>query len=600
MQFPSIYRTILRQPLERRGPALCLAARLSSLHLVIRGTRLQRAAFGPSRVDRCERVGRAALCPLSGGSTSAFVWDLLRCMKTQTPVRFDLWLPPTDLSPAEEVICKRMKKTGKLYAFLRRKRDVLFDEPFQRELLAMYSQESVGAPPVAPAMLAMVTLLQAYERCSDADAVEQTVFDKRWQMVLNLPDNGEAGFAQGVLPAFRARLAQYGMDKRLLERSVEVARQTGEFSHKSLRVALDSSPLWGAGRVEDTFNLIGHALAVVVACVAAAHDCKPAEIVAEAKLELVGGSSTKAALDIDWNDDTAQHEALQRLLGEVAKAQAWVETYPARPEKNGPIQAALATLHQVASQDLEAKPRADGTRGIADGTVKDRRISIEDRDMRHGRKSSSQLIDGYKRYVAVDIDADLIIAAAVLPANQAEAGGADIMRPDIEKQGVVSELHIDRGFLASVWVAEHDAAGGEVFCKPWTANNGDKLPKSAFQVDTNNQQVTCPAGQVATYTGKTAQFPAAVCATCTRKPSCTGSKAGRSVSIHRQEPLMQKLQLAVATPAGRKALRPRTAVEHRQAHNCRLQGPQARYIGTRKNDLDLRRCAAVCNLLQSA
>ena len=33
-------------------------------------------------------------------------------------------------------------------------------------------------------MLAMVTLLQAYEKRSDADAVEQTVFDFGWKMVL--------------------------------------------------------------------------------------------------------------------------------------------------------------------------------------------------------------------------------------------------------------------------------------------------------------------------------------------------------------------------------------------------------------------------------
>ena len=27
-----------------------------------------------------------------------------------------------------------------------------------------------------------------------------------------------------------------------------------------MRAALDASPLWGAGRVEDTINLLGHAL----------------------------------------------------------------------------------------------------------------------------------------------------------------------------------------------------------------------------------------------------------------------------------------------------------------------------------------------------
>jgi hypothetical protein len=45
------------------------------------------------------------------------------------------------------------------------------------------------------------------------------------------------------------------MDRRLLERTVELARKTKAFDFKklpkTLRVAIDSSPLEGAGRVED-------------------------------------------------------------------------------------------------------------------------------------------------------------------------------------------------------------------------------------------------------------------------------------------------------------------------------------------------------------
>ena len=41
---------------------------------------------------------------------------------------------------------------------------------------------------------------------------------------------------------------------------MELAARTKGFGSRALRAALDSSPLWGAGRVEDTFNLTGHAL----------------------------------------------------------------------------------------------------------------------------------------------------------------------------------------------------------------------------------------------------------------------------------------------------------------------------------------------------
>ena len=37
-------------------------------------------------------------------------------------------------------------------------------------------------------------------------------------------------------------------------------------------------------------------------------------------------------------------------------------------------------------------------------------------------------------------------------------------------------------------------------------------------------------------------------------------------------------------------------IEHRQAHTCRRQGRHARYVGSRKNEFDLRRASAVSNL----
>ena len=59
---------------------------------------------------------------------------------------------------------------------------------------------------------------------------------------------------------FRAALIAQQGDRRLVERTVEMAQKKGGYSSRALRAALDSSPLWGAARVEDTYNLLGHAL----------------------------------------------------------------------------------------------------------------------------------------------------------------------------------------------------------------------------------------------------------------------------------------------------------------------------------------------------
>lgn len=84
--------------------------------------------------------------------------------------------------------------------------------------------------------------------------------DRRWHLVLDCWDCPESPFRKGTLVAFRARLLAADLDRRLLERTMQLAEQRSGFGSRALRAALDASPLWGAGKVEDTYNLLGHAL----------------------------------------------------------------------------------------------------------------------------------------------------------------------------------------------------------------------------------------------------------------------------------------------------------------------------------------------------
>jgi len=125
----------------------------------------------------------------------------------------------------------------------------------------MYCQTGAGKAPVPPGLMAMATLLQGDLRASDATMVELTVFDLRVQIVLDCLGHRAPAFSQGALSEFRQRLISTQMDRRLLERTVEVAARQREFDWRqlkaTLKVAIDSRPLEGAGRVEDTLNLLG-------------------------------------------------------------------------------------------------------------------------------------------------------------------------------------------------------------------------------------------------------------------------------------------------------------------------------------------------------
>jgi hypothetical protein len=115
---------------------------------------------------------------------------------------FECWTPRQDHTKREEFVLRRLRRTRKLVAFLRDHRQELFDEQFQAELESMYRDTGAGREPVPPALLAMIVLLQSYLGVSDAEAVELTVVDLRWQMVLDCLGADEPACGQGTLVDF--------------------------------------------------------------------------------------------------------------------------------------------------------------------------------------------------------------------------------------------------------------------------------------------------------------------------------------------------------------------------------------------------------------
>jgi hypothetical protein len=144
-------------------------------------------------------------------------------------------------------------------------RSELFDDAFQEEFACMYRATGAGEEAHPPALLCMVVLLQGYVGASDAEAVELSLVDLRWQMVLDCLGATAPPFSQGGLVAFRERTIAHEMDWVLLDRTVALERSgamteaDGRTVSNALRAAIDSRPLAGAGKVEETINLLGHA-----------------------------------------------------------------------------------------------------------------------------------------------------------------------------------------------------------------------------------------------------------------------------------------------------------------------------------------------------
>jgi len=268
-------------------------------------------------------------------------------------------------------------------------------------------------------------------------------------------------------------------------------------------------------------------------------------------------------------------------------------------ELEEPLRPYIEAVAQVQKQDLEETP--NGVR-LRQGVAKDRRISIEDPEMRHGRKSKSKRFNGYKEHVATDLSTNLIMACAVTPANLPEEEAAPDLQRDMGRQRIsIGELQIDRAYVNSTLVQHVESNDGEVVAKPWSLRNSrpGMFSKADFKINIRDRTITCPSGQVEHFEpGDVVEFDPEVCGGCELRSQCTWSASGRgrTVKIAEDEQRQQRFRKLQQTRKGREHLRERTGVEHRLAHVAARKGPRARYRGTRKNLFDLRRTAAIQNL----
>ena len=514
-----------------------------------------------------------------------------------------MWTPPIALSPEEQKIAARTQKARKFFVFLRTIRHELLDADFQHTLAQSYSPDPGGKAPVEVGILALATLLQGYCHVGDRDAVELSVMDKRWQMVLDCLGAEQPPFSQGTLLNFRMRLIAHHLDKTLLERTVALAEQTGGFGARQLRAALDSTPLFGASRVEDTLNLLGHALRKAVGVAARQLGTSAEALVEEAGLVLVGHSSLKAALDLDWGEPQAREKALHLVLEEVDRWKRWLEQQHTLSAHEPPLKEMMDTIGQIVAQDTEPDPTGGpGGRRIKKHVAHDRRISIEDQAMRHGRKSSSKTFNGFKEHLVVDLDSKVTREVVVRPANEPEHEAVEVLATELERPPGLLQLDIDLGYMASPRIGQWAEQGVDIIARPWP-QGGPLFTKHDFAFDFAHGTITCPGGQTAPMIpGRAVQFPACACDVCPQRAQCTTAKLGqgRTLTIREDEQFQQKLRAKLRTKRGRAALRKRTAVEHAIAHQVVHQGRRARYKGLRKNQFDGRRHAAVSNLQVAA
>ena len=445
----------------------------------------------------------------------------------------------------------------------------------------------MGRPSIPPSLMMRAVLCQIRDDVGDREAARRAAKDLDWKRALGI-EADVIPFHHTSLSVFRSRLLVNDADGVVLARTIERAVAAGLFAKKVLAIA-DSTGVMGAAAVADTYELIRAAIAKVVAA-SGGPKSLPSKLRRDARVAVRG----KAA--IDWADRDARRAELGRL---VALARALL----ALPADDATTEA-RELLARIVDADVE--DTGEGPT-IRHGVAPDRVVSVVDPEMRHGHKTVSRRVDGYKAHVLSDHDNELVLGVAVTPANQADGPQAAPLVAGARAAGVpVTEVLGDTAYGDGDTRESVSDAGAKVTAKTQPPATTGRFLKTEFVIDPDAPSATCPAGHTTTTTGSNRdhkgrrvtvlKFDDALCADCPLRSRCTTAAHGRWLSLNFHEARLQAARAEQARPSTRRKLRRRSLVERKLAE-LKMHGMgKARYRGARKVLLQVRLTGALANL----
>lgn len=461
------------------------------------------------------------------------------------------------------------------------------DEVIRDEDFAHCYSTTMGRPSIPPSLMMRAVLCQIRDDVSDREAARRAAKDLDWKRALGI-EADVVPFHHTSFSVFRSRLLVNDADGVALAKTIERAVAAGLFAKRVLAIA-DSTGVMGAAAVADTYELIRAAIAKLVAAGGGAK-ALPSRLRKDARAALRGKAG------IDWADRDARRAELGRLVG-LARSLLGLPAEQATAE-------ARELLSRIVDQDVTDD---DDGPGIRQGVAPDRVVSVVDPEMRHGRKSPSKRVDGYKSHLLTDHDSELILGVAVTPANQPDGPEAAPLVAAARHSGVpVAEMLGDTAYGDGDTRVAVEAAGAKVTAKTQPPASTGRFVKTDFVIDPDVPSATCPAAQVATHATRThdnkgrvvtvLHFGAEVCGACALRERCTTNPDGRSVTLNFHEGRLQAARAAQARPSTRNKLRRRALVERKLAETKRHGAGKARYRGARKVLLQQRLTAAMVNM----
>jgi hypothetical protein len=231
--------------------------------------------------------------------------------------------------------------------------------------------------------------------------------------------------------------------------------------------------------------------------------------------------------------------------------------------------------------------------------------------MRHGRKSASQLISGFKAQIVATLMFGFILLVRVIKANRHDGDDLVPIAEELRECGVEPDWW--GGDHAYGTLANHHQfkqhGHGELVARMARPTNGGRFTKDTFDYDFDAHTLTCPEGnlveqKLVTRNGRRGRlfvFPSETCNACPQRACCVspsaGSDRGRTVFIvDEDERLIREHLQRREHPEFQARLAQRTHVERVIAGFAQCGGKQARRFGIDDVSFDANLSALAYNL----
>jgi transposase len=347
-----------------------------------------------------------------------------------------------------------------------------------RPLLASAYSPDLGRPSLEPVRLLKLEFLRYKYGLSDGAVVERARTDMAFRYFLGMNARDLPPDAS-TLSVFRGRLGVEGFH-RVFHELVALGRAQGIVKDRL--------------RLKDATHVIANmAVPSALMLVAQARD-KLLTAAQPFAAELVAGERINVQLLHERTVDQQPEARLQCRVDQLCDILAWADRLPI-PEiaEHEPAWSEFVAARQLAHKilfDYEHPEKGDCTRSVVDSDA---------RRSKHG-----DWFDGYMLDVLMDADSELITSVNVLPGNGDEAWDALALVQDEEAAhgNKVAALSMDgAGYHGPLLDQLQDPAGLalDVYVPPRQEPRSEYFSSPDFTYDSEQQQVTCPAGQCSRY-----------------------------------------------------------------------------------------------------